>query len=185
MAEGVGISNNGCRPALALETSPSVDRGIFLAAMTKVFSLVTIISTDGPAGRLAVTASSVNSVSADPPLMLACINRRSPVNVGIFTNGVFCVNVLAVGQEQLSENFAGRSRDGLPFEFAHTQWIGGKTGAPVLRNCVAAFDCVLQSSHGAGSHTVFFGRVLDVHDSGSTPLIYGGHSYGRPEAMRR
>lgn len=173
------------QPALALEISPSIDRDIFLAAMTQVFSLVTIVSTDGPAGRFAVTASSVNSVSADPPFMLACINRRSPVNAGIFANGVFCINVLAVGQERLSERFAGRSPDGLPFEFALAHWMDGKTGAPILRDCVAAFDCVLQSSHGAGSHTVFFGRVLEVRESGSMPLIYGRRSYGRPEAMRR
>jgi flavin reductase len=167
--------------AAALETTPSVERGTFLTAMARVFSMVTIVSTDGPAGRFAVTVSSAGSASADPPLVLACINRRSPVNAAIHANGVFCINVLAVGQEHLSDCFAGRPRDGTSFEFAGAGWVTGKTGSPILRDCVAAFDCVLQSSHGAGSHTVFFGRVLDVLDGASMPLIYGQRSYGRPD----
>jgi len=175
------ISRNDQRPAAAFETAPSVDRDNFLTAMARVFSMVTIVSTDGPAGRFAVTVSSAGSASADPPLVLACINRRSPVNAAIHANGVFCINVLAVGQEHLSDCFAGRPRDGASFDFAGTDWVNGKTGSPVLRDCVAAFDCVLQSSHGAGSHTVFFGRVLEVLDGGSIPLIYGRRSYGKPD----
>jgi flavin reductase len=183
MTERAQITPNNQTPAASFETTPSVERGTFLAAMGRVFSMVTIVSTDGPAGRFAVTVSSAGSASADPPLVLACINRRSPVNAAIHANGVFCINVLAVGQEHLSDCFAGRPRDGASFDFAGAgaDWVTGKTGSPILRDCVAAFDCVLQSSHGAGSHTVFFGRVLDVLDSGSIPLIYGRRSYARPD----
>lgn len=169
-------------PAQMFETLPSVERAIFLTAMGRVFSTVTIVSTDGPAGRFAVTVSSASSACADPPLMLACINRRSPVNAGIHANGVFCINVLAVGQERLSDSFAGRSPDAPSFDFTSADWTTAKTGSPVLRGAVAAFDCVLQSSHGTGTHTVFFGRVLDVFGGESTPLIYGRRSYGRPIA---
>jgi flavin reductase (DIM6/NTAB) family NADH-FMN oxidoreductase RutF len=181
MTERVQITRNNQTPAGSFETTPSVDRGAFLTAMARVFSMVTIVSTDGPAGRFAVTVSSAGSASADPPLVLACINRRSPVNAAIHANGVFCINVLAVGQEHLSDCFAGRPRDGASFDFAGTDWVSGKTGSPILRDGVAAFDCVLQSSHGAGSHTVFFGRVLEVLDGGSMPLIYGRRSYGWPD----
>jgi flavin reductase len=167
-------------PVSQFETLPSVARDQFVAAMGRVFSLVTIVATDGPAGRLAVTVSSASSACADPPMMLACINRRSPVNAAIHANGMFCINVLAVGQEQLSDRFAGRAHDGGPFDFAGGDWTTAQTGSPVLRGAVAAFDCVLQSSHGAGSHTVFFGRVLAVIESQAMPLIYGRRSYGSP-----
>jgi flavin reductase (DIM6/NTAB) family NADH-FMN oxidoreductase RutF len=124
--------------------------------------------------------SSASSASADPPLVLACIQRRSLVNGAIHANGVFCVNVLAIGQEQISDNFAGRSRDCATFDFASARWTIGKTGAPVLKGAVAVFDCLLHSTHGAGSHTVFFGRVLDVIEGEDWPLIYGRRSYARP-----
>jgi len=145
--------------------------------------MVTIVTTDGPAGRLAVTVSAASSASADPPLVLACINRRSPVNGGIHANGVFCINVLAIGQEHLSDSFAGRPRDGAPFDFTRAEWTSAKTGSPILQGAVAAFDCALQSSHGAGTHTVFFGRVLEVLEGATVPLIYGRCSYGWPNTV--
>jgi flavin reductase len=167
-------------PTPPFETLPSVERGSFLSAMGRVFSTVTIVATDGPAGRCAVTVSAANSASADPPLVFACINRRSPLNTAIHANGVFCINVLAFGQEQLSDSFAGRPRAGVPFDFAHAQWRTAKTGCPILVGAVAAFDCVVHSSHGAGTHTVFFGRVLDTFEEETVPLIYGQRCYGRP-----
>jgi flavin reductase (DIM6/NTAB) family NADH-FMN oxidoreductase RutF len=93
---------------------------------------------------------------------------------------VFCINVLAADQEQLSDRFAGRPRDGEAFDFAHARWTTAKTGSPVLAGAVAAFDCVLQSSHGAGTHTIFFGRVLEAVEDCAMPLIYGLRSYARP-----
>lgn len=162
------------------EASPSVARIKFLAAMGKVYSLVSIVTTDGPAGRFAVTVSAVSSASADPPMMFACIHRRSPVNAAIHTNGIFCVNVLAIGQEQISDCFAGKDCEHRPFDFAAAHWTACKTGAPVLRGVVAAFDCLLHSSHGAGSHTAFFGRVLETIEGDEWPLIYGRKAYARP-----
>lgn len=173
-------ANQHPRVAAAFETLPSVERDKFIRAMGRIFSLVTIVTTDGPAGRFAVTVSSASSASADPPLVLACIQRRSPVNAAIHSNGVFCVNVLAIGQEHISDNFAGRSRDDATFDFASIAWKTIRTGAPVLEGAVAAFDCLLHSTHGAGSHTVFFGRVLDIVEGEDWPLIYGRRGYARP-----
>jgi flavin reductase len=166
--------------AFEFETLPSVQRGCFLAAMARMFSAVTIVSTDGVGGRAAVTVSSATSASADPPLVLACIHRRSPVNAAIHANGVFCINVLAAHQERLSDRFAGRPRDGAAFDFARARWTTARTGSPILAGAVAAFDCVLQSSHGAGTHTIFFGRVLEAFEEGAVPLIYGLRGYDRP-----
>jgi flavin reductase len=181
---GARVLPSGTAPALAFETLPSAHRSRFVTAMARIFSAVTIVSTDGPGGLAAVTVSSVTSASADPPLVLACIHRRSPVNAAIHVNGVFCVNILALGQEHLSDCFAGRPRDGTAFDFARAEWTAQKTGSPILQGSVAAFDCVLQSSHGAGTHTIFFGRVLEVVEGEATPLIYGYRSYARPSPSR-
>ena len=160
---------------------PSASRESFLAAMGRIFSLVAIITTDGPAGRFAITVNSATSASADPPIMLACINRRSPVYDAIVTNELYCLNVLAHGQEHLSDCFAGRPRDGAPFDFNAAQWSVGSTGAPILTGAVASFDCSLLERHDIGSHTAFFGRVLEVREAGLVPLIYGSRLYTRPD----
>lgn len=171
----------GENPGPDFQALPSASRESFLAAMGRIFSLVAIITTDGTAGRFAITVNSVTSASADPPIVLACINRRSPLCDAIRENEVFCLNVLAIGQEHLSDCFAGRPRDGMPFDFASAQWTMGTTGAPVLTGAVASFDSTLHASHDVGTHTVFFGRVLEVREDGAVPLIYGSRSYARPD----
>jgi flavin reductase (DIM6/NTAB) family NADH-FMN oxidoreductase RutF len=162
------------------ETQPGIARETFIKAMGRAVSGVTVVATDGPAGRFAVTVSAMNSVSADPPLVLACIQRHSPANRAIRENRVFCISVLAAGQAHVSDTFAGRPRQGDPFDFAVGEWRQAATGAPCLSGAVAVFDCALWSAHEAGSHTIFIGRVLAVGASEAAPLLYTGRRYGRP-----
>jgi flavin reductase len=99
----------------------------------------------------------------------------------IHANKIFCVNMLALGQEEISNCFSGRaSPKVLPFDFTTGEWQPGSTGAPILHGAAAAFDCVLHSTCVVGSHTVFFGRVVDALHDIDGPLIYGQHTYGRP-----
>jgi flavin reductase (DIM6/NTAB) family NADH-FMN oxidoreductase RutF len=162
---------------------PGIARETFLKCMGRAVSGVTVVTTDGPAGRFAVTVSAVNSVSADPPLLLACIQNHSPANRAIRANGVFCVSVLAAGQAHVSDTFAGRPRAGSPFDFAVAAWSEAATGAPRLDGAAAAFDCDLWSVHEAGSHTVFIGRVLDATETDAAPLLYTKRRYGQPTLL--
>ncbi len=162
---------------------PSVGSNRFVAAMRRAVSGVTIVATDGPAGRFAVTVSAMSSVSAEPPLVLACIRRQSPANRAIRGNGVFSISILADCQAHVSDTFAGRPRQGEPFDFTIGAWRVSVTGAPCLDGAAATFDCALRSCHEAGSHTVFIGRVLAAGESEAAPLLYTGRGYGRPASL--
>ena len=157
----------------------SADPGRFIDAMGRAVTGVNVISTDGPAGRFAVTVSAVSSVSAAPPMVLACINRRSPASSAVRENGVFCVNVLGAGQSHVSDTFAGRPASGQPFDFGCAGWDGEATGSPCLLGAVASFDCALESAVDAGTHTIFVGRVLAVRQEDQAPLLYTRRSYGQ------
>ncbi len=80
----------------------------FVEAMAAAASGVSIVTTDGPAGRFGLTVSALTSVSADPPLLLACINRKNPISAAITENGCFVANLLAENQVALAKIFAGR-----------------------------------------------------------------------------
>ncbi len=164
-----------------LATLPSAGSDQFLAAMRRVFSLVAIVTTDGPAGRFGITVNSATSASADPPMTLVCINHNSPVNQAIRANHGFCLNILSFGQEDLSDTFAGRPRDGAPFSFDDARWTVGETHSPQLEGAVASFDCVLHSATQLATHTLFVGRVVGVVGDETVPLIYGSRTYGRPD----
>lgn len=152
----------------------------FVAAMARAVSGVAILATDGPRGRFGITVSSFTSVSADPPLVLACVNRTSVAHAAVLRNGVFCVNLLSTEQRELADVFAGRPLRGRPYDFKDEEWHTGDTGAPRLEEAVATFDCALEQAHDAGSHTIFIGRVRAVTGRTAEPLLYTARSYGRP-----
>ena len=161
------------RPAALL----AVDRAAFVAAISGMVTSVNVLTTDGRAGRFGATVSAVTSVSADPPMVLVCLNRRSPATEAVRANGVFCLNLLAAHHSELSDVFAGRPCAGRAFDFGCAEWHPGPTGAAQLAGAAAVFDCTVESAHQAGSHTVFIGRVVGVAAADHVPLAYCKRTY--------
>ncbi len=149
----------------------------FIEAMAAAATPVSIITTDGPAGCFGITVSAVVSVSADPPIVLACINQRSPAVAAIDTNGVFCVNMLSTNQSDLANCFAGRPDEGAAFDFSRGDWREALTGAPLLKTATASFDCLLETSRDAGTHRIITGRVRLACSSERQPLAYSRRAY--------
>lgn len=165
------------------EPAGDTPRRAFLDAMARVVASVTIVTTDGPAGRFGVTVSAMCSVSADPPLLLVCINRKSPSCRAVRANRAFAVSVLGTAQRHLAQTFAGRPTRGRPFDFAGASWHRGRSGAPILDGAVAAFDCRLLQAQEAGTHTIFVGEVLAASTSPGEPLLYGRRAYRCPAPL--
>lgn len=149
----------------------------FRNAMAQLGSAVSVITTDGPAGKYGFTASAVCSVTDQPPTLLVCMNRNSFANLHFKQNGKLCVNVLSSHHRELSGVFANatlRSEQ----RFIHDSWQVLTTGAPVLGSAVANFDCEINEFHEVGSHTVFYCRVQAVR-VGECPrgLVYFNRRY--------
>jgi flavin reductase len=158
----------------------SAEREDFVNAMGGAVTGVNVITTDGSAGRFGITVSAVSSVSADPPMVLACINRRSPACTAVRVNEAFCVNVLSARQRQVADTFAGRSPHGKPYNFDNTNWKQGRTGVPRLVDATSTFECVLDTAYDSGSHTIFIGRVVAASEGSGNPLLYTDRAYGYP-----
>lgn len=153
-------------------------RSSFIDGMSRVATSVTLVTTDGPGGRFGLTVSAMTSVTADPPTLLICVNRRNPVEAAIRENSVFGVNALRADQRWVAETFSGRPRRGEPYDFGSSSWHTEQTGSPLLNGAVAWFDCVLIAAHHLGTHTVAIGRVVASGSEPGTPLIYGRRSFG-------
>lgn len=143
-------------PTVAQDVSGAAD---FRVAMRELAAGVTIITAGREHGRRGLTATAVCSVSADPPTLLVCINRSAEGHAAITESGSFCVNVIAVEHQRLAERFAGRDGARGAERFEHGEWRALATGAPVLADAIAAFDCKLVQAIDAGTHTVFIGAV--------------------------
>lgn len=157
----------------------AVDGTSFAEAMACLPAGTTIVATDGTAGRFGQTVTAVCSVTADPPSVLFCIREASPLAAAVGVNGCFSVNVLAVGQRNLADAFAGRTlAPDTPYGFDEG-WRTGRSGAPVRPDGTAVLDCVLAFRIRVGTHSVCLGHVVATSVGGGEALTYGRRSYGR------
>ncbi|MDH6170359.1 flavin reductase [Variovorax boronicumulans] len=160
-------------PASLLPPLPKAD---YRNAMARLGAAVSIITTDGPAGRAGFTASAVCSVTDEPPMLLVCLNRSASVYPAFTTNGVLCVNVLAAGHQTLSGLFGGKTP--MDERFAAGRWSRKATGSPVLEDAAASFDCRVVSTTSAGTHDVLFCEAVAIAIGGAAQsLIYFDRKY--------
>lgn len=146
----------------------------FRAAMRRIAATVALVTTRDEQGRpYGVAASSVISVSMDPPSMLVAVNRGASIHPALGLVRRFCVNVLASGQQELLDRFSQSAlRDQ---RFAGNDWQEGPAGLPWLANAPAAVFCEVDRSIDYGTHTIFIGRVRDIaFGSDAQPLVWLG-----------
>jgi flavin reductase len=157
-------------------------RSLFLEGMSRAATFVAVITTDGPGGRFGVTVSSLTSVSADGPRpsLLACVHHLSPAGVAILAHRGFCANLLAEGQRDLSDRFAGRGRDGHQNRFEGIGWSPGEDGHPCLDGATASFGCRLATAMLWETHHILVGEVTAIRLSDEPgALLYGQRAYRR------
>ncbi|WP_142848410.1 flavin reductase family protein [Telmatospirillum sp. J64-1] len=154
-----------------------MDAEAFKSAMSHFASSVTVVTTDGAAGRAGVTVSAACSVSAEPPSLLVCIHHLSPAAEAIVRNGRFCVNLLAAGQDRVADCFAGRVAEFREDKFAAVQTVPTPGGCPAIKGATVAFDCKLAEVHRFGTHRLLLGLVEDVREIDDIPLLYANRNY--------
>ncbi|MGG7645859.1 flavin reductase family protein [Rhodovulum sp. YNF3179] len=155
----------------------------FLAGMSRAAATVSVVTTDGPAGRYGVTVSAMTSVSAEgtAPTMLVCVHHQSETAAAILGNGCFCINVLREDQAAISDVFARRVPAPGGDKFNVAPFVAMHSGAPRLADPLVAFDCRLVSGERVGTHHLFIGEVAGVHIGEGRPLLYGNRAYLKPE----
>jgi flavin reductase len=158
---------------------PLVDGAAFRAGMRRLGAAVSVVATDGAAGRYGFTASAVCAVTDDPPMLLVCLNRSAGLDRPFKANAVLAVNTLTAGDHALSDRFAGL--DGAPPEarFQLGRWMRLVTGAPVLETAIVSFDCRLVDVKEVGTHSVLFGEVAAVRlgPDGERALVWLDRGY--------
>lgn len=169
------------RLELSPATSPDV-RQRFVAGMGKATAAVTLVTTDGTAGRFGQTVTAMMSVSADPPTLVIGLFRGAPVADAVRTNRCFAVNVLSTHDVAVAQNFAGASGPDKRYKFTDG-WGSMRTGSPVLATSAASFDCHAEQFLVAGSHLLIVGRVVAAQAGDAETLIYGSRTYGAHAAL--
>ncbi|MEP1209527.1 MAG: p-hydroxyphenylacetate 3-hydroxylase reductase component [Rhizobiaceae bacterium] len=158
----------------APEEMPEIDPRAFRRALGNFATGVTIVTAQNPEGvKVGVTASSFNSLSIDPPLILWSSLKEARSCPIFESSSHFAVNVLASDQLQMSNHFARQQED----KFAEVEWQEGLGGAPVFPNCAARFQCETYDKVDGGDHWIFIGKVVAFDDFGRSPLCFHQGSY--------
>jgi flavin reductase (DIM6/NTAB) family NADH-FMN oxidoreductase RutF len=162
---------------------PDFEAPHFRRALSQFATGVTIITTLSPQGDpIGFTASSFNSVSLTPPLVLWSL-AVSAGTLSVFRgNTHYAINVLSSNQIELSRRFGGRSAGTATERFAGIEWRRGAGGAPVLLDCCAWFECYNRSRYNEGDHVIFVGEVERCGFTSAEPLVFQSGRYHRTQA---
>ncbi|MFE7661814.1 flavin reductase family protein [Streptomyces celluloflavus] len=171
------------RPALRAvredERAP-VDQATFRAVLGHFASGVTVITAPEEPGPAGFACQSFASLSLDPPLVTFLVARTSTTWPRIARAGVFCVNILGAGQDELCRGFAVSGGD----KFAGVPYVAAPaTGSPRLVDVPAWVDCTIEAVHTGGDHLIVVGRVealgTDATAAARGPLLFHRGAFGR------
>jgi len=151
-----------------------LDPARFRAAMAMLPTGVTVVSAAGPDGPAGATANAVCSLSIEPMLMLACLDRGSRTLLAVQAANRFGISVLHAGQEQTARTFATKAP-------VAEKWDGvawsERNGIPAIDDALAWIACDLRDVIAGGDHVIVTGEVRDLATGEGDPLVFSGGEY--------
>jgi len=158
---------------------PGVEPAAFRTAMRQLVGGVCVVTVGAGRTRGGFTATSVTSLSADPPMVLVCVNRGSSSYPVLLRERAFGINVLRADHQELADRFAGAGGLANEDRYAGARWQTLSTGVSVLADALAVIDCEVEDVIERASHGVVFGRVRSLaSDTSGAALAYwrGGYT---------
>jgi flavin reductase (DIM6/NTAB) family NADH-FMN oxidoreductase RutF len=163
-----------------IEAAPASSSDAFRDAMRQLASGVSIVTSGNDGEWAGITATSVTSLSLEPPTLLVCVNRTSSLVPVLQRHRQFGVSFLSANQQAIADRFAGRGGFTGMERFAVGRWSTRITGAPVLDDALATIDCELEEIMERHSHLIVIGRVLATGTSDlSDPLLHWRSDFTR------
>ncbi len=156
-------------------TQENFDPRAFRNTLSQFATGVTIITTvDEDGAPVGITASSFNSVSMDPPLILWSLAKDS-YSLPCFQKAEYYnIHILSQTQEDISNLFARPGAD----KFGDVGFMPGRDSTPILKDCAALLECRTRHQYDGGDHIIFVGEVLSHDHCETEPLIFHQGQYG-------
>lgn len=155
-------------------TAATVDSRHFRHALSQFATGVTVITAvAADASMLGVTATSFNSVSLQPPLVLWSLGAQASSMAAFTACSHYVINILAADQAELANRFASK----LANRFDGVEFALSDNGQPILANSVGWFECSNRSRYPEGDHVIFVGQVVRCEFVNKAPLVFHAGSY--------
>ncbi len=152
----------------------SPDPASFRIAMGMLPTGVTVVAAGGPDGPAGATANAVCSLSIEPMLMLACLDRGSRTLLAVQAANRFGISILHAGQEPIARAFATKAP-------VADKWQGvgwsEREGVPAIDDALAFVACDLRDVIAGGDHVIVTGEVTALKATEGDPLVFHGGDY--------
>lgn len=155
---------------------PVVGSAEFRSAMASMAASVSVVTARRGEERVGRTVTAVMSLSATPPTILISIDIMSRLADLIAKTGGFSLSMLAAGQDEIANAFAGKVAQAERFTLG--TWHQWPSGHPQLDGAMTVLDCEVIGSIATGTHVLFAGAIVDVetHED-RQPLLWQRHDY--------
>lgn len=162
-------------------TKSEIDAREFRTALSSFATGVTVVTARAAGGEnCGMTASSFNSVSMQPPLVLWSVTKTAN-SADVFRNaGHYAIHVLGADQQTLSNRFATQGVD----KFADTEFYHDHNSVPVLQQCAVRFDCRQWAVYEGGDHWIIVGEVCGMEQHNREALVFSEGSYATASPIR-
>lgn len=150
----------------------------FTNAMRALVGNCSVITVGQGQDRSGLVVTSAISLSAEPPLLLACVNRSSSSWPLLEKHGRFGWSSLGADHQKVAEKFAGFGGVQGVERYADTQWDITASGSYLVQGAPAAFDCQVEEMIDRATHSIVIGRVVEIRQTENTgALIYWNGSF--------
>jgi flavin reductase (DIM6/NTAB) family NADH-FMN oxidoreductase RutF len=157
----------------------SIDPGRFKDLMANVAATVTVVTAPSDDGPVGITVSAFTSVSADPPIVLICIDKVAGSLAQMLGAPGFTVNFMPEGTEDTAMVFATRGAD----KFGAVVWSEPQddVAGPVLAEAFQVLECKTVERTEVGDHWVIYGQVVGERGDAAVPLVYFNRNFAKLE----
>ncbi|HET9970149.1 MAG TPA: flavin reductase family protein [Streptosporangiaceae bacterium] len=155
---------------------PNISRGTFTEAMSRFPAGVTIVTTTDRDGRpRGFTASAFAALSAEPPLVLVCLDNSARCRDAFMTARLFAISILRPTHREVALRFASKQDD----KFSGGEISVDHRGLARLADALACLTCEFHERVAAGDHTILVGRVVEATIGHGEPAVYFNRGFWR------
>lgn len=166
-------------PARFSPSAPPIEDA-FRLAMRELASGVCLVTHGTGETRTGLTATSVTSLSVEPPTLIVCVNRAASLYQRLASGDVFGVSVLAAHHAEHADRFASRTGLKGADRFREGSWAATPGGVSVLADAIAVFECEAEDVIERRTHAILIGRVtLAAAHPSEGALLYWRGAYDR------
>jgi flavin reductase (DIM6/NTAB) family NADH-FMN oxidoreductase RutF len=165
-------------PSASGAAPKQIDVKAFWRALGARASAVAVVTAQGPEGPSGFLALSATHLTADPPMLMVSIDKKTNTLAAVLYAQHFAVNYLPRGEEALADMFGGKGGVRGADRFTPGRWKRLTTGAPILDNAIGALDCTLEDTLERFETVIAIGRLVDFSGrSDGEPLLFfrGGY----------